>query len=277
MFVAVLYKYVMTYEFKNNKYYACYVRIINNAQSNQRKKGTDAYYERHHILPRSLGGSNHKINLVLLTAREHLIAHLLLVRMVQNCDVYKMVNAVRRFKQGIKNSRHFESIRRTISRFSTGNLNPSHGKAWIHNIVTKQILYIHLSEFNTLDNAIFKKGLPHQRGGFSKGRIWLNNGVEEVLIEPDSAQEYLLHSWILGRSSITPVAHLKLMAAKRHTKDKDLEHSKKMSGINHFNYGKPAFTKGRTWMNDGAKSKMIESSLVSVYINQGWSTGRLPK
>jgi hypothetical protein len=36
--------------------------------------------ERHHIVPRCLGGSNRKDNLVYLTAREHFLAHKLLVR-----------------------------------------------------------------------------------------------------------------------------------------------------------------------------------------------------
>jgi hypothetical protein len=40
------------------------------------------YYERHHILPKCLGGSNDKENLVVLTAREHYIAHWLL------CKIY---------------------------------------------------------------------------------------------------------------------------------------------------------------------------------------------
>ena len=39
------------------------------------------YCEQHHIVPRSLGGLNTKENLVLLTAREHFVAHLLLVKM----------------------------------------------------------------------------------------------------------------------------------------------------------------------------------------------------
>lgn len=38
------------------------------------------YMERHHIVPRCLGGSNRKDNLVYLTAREHFLAHKLLVR-----------------------------------------------------------------------------------------------------------------------------------------------------------------------------------------------------
>lgn len=38
-------------------------------------------YEKHHIIPRSMGGSNKKINLVRLSYREHFIAHLLLHKM----------------------------------------------------------------------------------------------------------------------------------------------------------------------------------------------------
>lgn len=42
------------------------------------------YYECHHIIPRSMGGSNHKNNLIYLTAREHFIAHWLLWRIYSN-------------------------------------------------------------------------------------------------------------------------------------------------------------------------------------------------
>jgi hypothetical protein len=48
------------------------------------------YKEKHHILPRSLGGDDSLENLVNLTAREHFIAHLLLAKMYGG----KMVHAV---------------------------------------------------------------------------------------------------------------------------------------------------------------------------------------
>ena len=38
------------------------------------------YFETHHKVPLSLGGTDDKSNLVDLTAREHYIAHLLLVK-----------------------------------------------------------------------------------------------------------------------------------------------------------------------------------------------------
>ena len=63
-----------------------YIKIYNNLVSNKthRKKGKDVYYESHHIIPKSLGGDNEKSNLVLLTSREHFVAHRLLTKIYPN-------------------------------------------------------------------------------------------------------------------------------------------------------------------------------------------------
>ena len=53
----------------------------------------ECYVEYHHIIPSSLGGTNDESNKVALTAREHYIAHLLLVRMVEGQAVHKMSKA----------------------------------------------------------------------------------------------------------------------------------------------------------------------------------------
>ena len=45
-----------------------------------RTKSSSTYYENHHIRPKSLGGSDEDSNLVLLTPKEHYIAHLLLYK-----------------------------------------------------------------------------------------------------------------------------------------------------------------------------------------------------
>lgn len=54
-----------------------YDLLIARAQARSRPEG---YVERHHILPRCMGGGNAPANIAVLTAREHFIAHLLLVR-----------------------------------------------------------------------------------------------------------------------------------------------------------------------------------------------------
>ena len=60
-------------------------QIINRAQLSNRKRvpftqKDYVYYEKHHIIPKCLGGLNNKENLVLLTAREHFLIHWLLHR-----------------------------------------------------------------------------------------------------------------------------------------------------------------------------------------------------
>ena len=57
-----------------------YKNLIDNAILEKRTKGTEIYYENHHIVPKHMGGDNSNNNLVLLTFREHVLAHYLLWR-----------------------------------------------------------------------------------------------------------------------------------------------------------------------------------------------------
>ena len=65
-------------------YREAYNRLMVKAKQEDRKKSSDVYYEAHHIKPKSFGGkgdcrnTSHP-NIVLLTPKEHYIAHLLLV------------------------------------------------------------------------------------------------------------------------------------------------------------------------------------------------------
>lgn len=56
-----------------------YIRIYNELITKAQIRETpDEYYERHHIVPTSLGGANCYSNIVRLTLKEHKLAHLLL-------------------------------------------------------------------------------------------------------------------------------------------------------------------------------------------------------
>jgi hypothetical protein len=61
-------------------YQRIYDSIIENAKLQNRKKKQGIYYEEHHIIPKCLGGKDRKINLVLLTAKEHFVCHHLLYK-----------------------------------------------------------------------------------------------------------------------------------------------------------------------------------------------------
>lgn len=61
-----------------NKYTRWYYSIVQRAQT---RVLINTYTEKHHIVPRSLGGDDSAENLVRLTAREHFVCHLLLTKM----------------------------------------------------------------------------------------------------------------------------------------------------------------------------------------------------
>lgn len=75
--------------FLSNKYSICYNSIIDRAKS----RTLGEYTEIHHIIPKCLGGTNSKDNLVRLTGREHFICHRLLVRMVEGKAQHQMIKA----------------------------------------------------------------------------------------------------------------------------------------------------------------------------------------
>lgn len=79
--------------FADNKYTRVYKQIVDRAKS---RTSVSGYTEKHHIVPKSLGGSDAKDNLVVLTAREHFICHRLLVKMTAGQSRMKMSFAVRR-------------------------------------------------------------------------------------------------------------------------------------------------------------------------------------
>lgn len=61
-----------------------YLKIYKNLiRKAKHRKNFQGYVERHHVIPKSFGGSNKRYNIVKLSAREHFIAHRLLVKV---CD-----------------------------------------------------------------------------------------------------------------------------------------------------------------------------------------------
>lgn len=94
----------------------------------------DEYHERHHILPKCLGGTNEDENLVDLYAREHFIAHKLLAE--ENPDNVLLVFAYTcmAFVKNDKEHRYeltpeeYEEAKIIHSQNMAGENNPNYGK-----------------------------------------------------------------------------------------------------------------------------------------------------
>lgn len=101
-----------------------YQKIYDQIVNRSRSKILDGYFEKHHIVPRSMGGSNSKDNLINLSAREHLICHILLAK-IYGGKLWAAVNRMTNF--GEKNSRKYEIYRRSYSKSISGSGNPRYG------------------------------------------------------------------------------------------------------------------------------------------------------
>lgn len=114
-------------EIIQNKYARWYDQIITRAKS--RTLPDDVYTERHHIIPKSIGGTNLKDNLVVLTAREHFICHWLLIKFstgrfkLKMCAALSMMHRtnndqMHRYKS-VNFSRIYQSIKILNSEFAS--------------------------------------------------------------------------------------------------------------------------------------------------------------
>lgn len=124
--------------FKDNKYTKTYFALIEKAKT--RNVDDSEYYERHHIIPGSLGGSDSPDNMVTLTAREHFICHMLLTKMTDGADYKKMVHAfwlMCNYRSGNQerdykiNSVMYESLKKRRSDILTGIPMPQETRAKI--------------------------------------------------------------------------------------------------------------------------------------------------
>jgi hypothetical protein len=182
-----------------------YRHIYENIIKNRKLNKVEGYTENHHIIPRSLGGTDTEDNLVKLSAREHFLCHYLLAKMFkkETFEWYKMNNAfmfmkcesISHNKNRYFNSRLYEALKlnfsSVMSLLQKGKGNSQYGTMWISNIELKETKKIQKTE-----------QIPD---GWIKGRRAWNRIAreEEKEIEKEEKKNYI---WI---------SNLKLKETKR--------------------------------------------------------------
>jgi len=139
----------------------------------------EGYLEKHHIIPRSLGGSDNPENLIKFSAREHFIAHYLLAKIYpkNSFEWYKMNHAFMIMKSEsfcndrYFNSRLYEGLRKNfsivMSKMQSGKNNSQYGTAF----------YIMETATNIYEMKRFIKG--EEPKGFISTKQWRKNNPKE--------------------------------------------------------------------------------------------------
>lgn len=124
-----------------NKYRNLYIKLINRCSSMTEEELSNVYTERHHIVPKCMGGENNDENLVKMPVRYHIMAHIILVEVYP--DIPGLRYAIIRFLNGehghVQSNRkmtiekHFSTrliakLREDSLKNISGENHPSYGK-----------------------------------------------------------------------------------------------------------------------------------------------------
>ena len=233
-----------------------YLKIYNNLISRAKKRDISGYYEKHHIVPTCLGGTNDKNNIVKLTGREHYIAHQLLVKIYpSNCSIIHaaVMMTVSDKRQNRSKNRLYEWLRikhSNAAKKRTGKKNGSFGKHWYHNP-------------NDLKTNLFSPGSEPK--GWKLGRV-PNNKCE--VCDQDTGTKSRRFCDQHRPKSKTPSERGYKPTIK--SRKKLSEYCKSRTREQHPQFGK-------RWVNDGHVNLMIPKEQLEEYQQTGWNRGKISR
>lgn len=146
------------------------------------------YTEKHHIIPRSEGGTDEQKNLVILYPREHFIAHWLLYRenpTVSRSYAFNMMSCNRNGTYKVSSRAYAEGVEAAAKACST----LQKGRKGINK--DGKVKYVYEYELDMYYEKGWKKGGIQSKK--QKGRFWSNNGAVEEL------SHTLKEGWKRGR------------------------------------------------------------------------------
>lgn len=192
-------------------YKKIYDALIERAQN----RTNTGYVEKHHITPRCLQGTDDPLNIVSLTAREHYVAHLLLVKI--HPGNHKLIYAAALMCSDVHNNgqRIGNRLYEWLKIRRSGAMSELH-KGKIVSEETRQKLREKNKNYKPTEEALRKQSaaqmgkitraetkakisISNTGGKSRKGQVWITDGGKSTSIYPENLQEWIDNGWRLGR------------------------------------------------------------------------------
>jgi hypothetical protein len=242
--------------FNDNKYTETwYAAITERGQIRE----LDSDTERHHIIPKSLGGSNNISNLTCLTTREHFICHWLLIKMTEGESRAKMLYAL----QGMKAENRYQQ------RYSSA--------------ITARVYERHRKEHAKNHSERMKGKEPWNKGGVEITDEHRANLVQAALHRAPKS-EHTIQKWKESRAGYKHTDETKLkqsLASKGKLKGPMTEEHKAAisaggKGIKkHEGHGDKVRQAniGNVSINKDGAEKKVKRDTLDQWLVDGWSLG----
>ena len=139
-----------------------YEKIYNNLIERAARRISEGYVEKHHIVPRCLGGDDSKENIVRLYPEEHYLAHLLLCKL--NTGNSKLLYAAMNMTSGSminngkRNNKAYGWLRRHYAESMSGDNNPNRRNPEIQKEAAKKRVGQKRTEETKVRMSVAQKG-----------------------------------------------------------------------------------------------------------------------
>ena len=183
-----------------------YIARYNNFIESLKDQEVSGVYEKHHIVPKSMGGTDDATNLIKLTPRQHYIAHWMLWKAYggKMAQAFHFMNHHPNYKK--INSKLYEQLRKDavqyVSSINTGRkidqeerklMSLRLKKYFQENPDKKEKARMHLMSITVSKEAYEKQAKV------ISSLVWMNDGIRSYRVRPELVNDRLNSGLIQGR------------------------------------------------------------------------------
>ena len=183
--------------FIENKYKIWHDNII----AKGKNRVLDCYKEKHHILPRCLGGKDNKENIVELTAKEHFMVHMLLCKFTVSKSKYKCLVAFEGMCRLKTKNRTYKITSRVASKLREESKIHSHMKQYKYKKMYSDRMKGNQITLGRILPESQKKKISEKLMGnkSTKGLKFINKDGKNKIVKPSEINKYLKQGYKLGK------------------------------------------------------------------------------